>query len=75
MSTERGHSLVELSELGLDPGVPKQELRRLITPKSVCEYRAMLASKASLPEGSFWIQLLVRADSSSPMANTSASTV
>ncbi len=51
MSTERGHSLVELSELGLDPGVPKQELRRLITPKSVCEYRALLASKASLPEG------------------------
>ena len=51
MTSETGHRLVESLDLSVDPRAMKKEIRRLVTPKSVSEYRAKISSKANLPEG------------------------
>ena len=64
MTSETGHKLVESLDLGVDPRAIKKEVRRLVTPKSVSEYRAKISSKANLPEGLSWIPRRVQAGSS-----------
>lgn len=44
MTSETGHKLVESLDLGVDPRAIKKEVRRLVTPKSVSEYRAKISS-------------------------------
>ena len=51
MTSETGHKLVESHDSGVDPRAIKKEVRRLVTPKSVSEYRAKISSKANLPKG------------------------
>ena len=51
MTFGTGHKLVESADLDVDPRALKREVRRLVTPKSVSEYRAKIASKSDLPEG------------------------
>ena len=51
MTSETGHKLVESHDSGFDPRAIKREVRRLVTPKSVSEYRAKISSKANLPKG------------------------
>ena len=64
MTSETGHRLVESLDLSVDPRAMKKEIRRLVTPKSVSEYRAKISSKANLPEGLSWIPRRVQAGSS-----------